>query len=83
MDAIPGRTNHAKIYIIRPGTYLGFCAEICGVGHSRIPIVVSGIPLDYWMKSVKTAAIDGDRWLEKKFGRKPDHRVIRPKTMWQ
>lgn len=34
MDAIPGHTNVLRIVADRPGTYLGECAEYCGVGHA-------------------------------------------------
>ncbi len=35
MDAIPGRVNRLTIEAYAPGTYLGICAEYCGIGHSR------------------------------------------------
>ncbi len=39
-DAIPGFINEAWARIDEPGTYRGQCAELCGVGHAYMPIVV-------------------------------------------
>ena len=36
LDAIPGRTNRARIVADAPGTYGGLCAEFCGLGHARM-----------------------------------------------
>ncbi len=36
LDAIPGRTNRARISADAPGTYAGLCAEFCGLGHARM-----------------------------------------------
>ena len=40
MDAVPGRGNSLYTTIIKPGMYYGFCSELCGDGHSMMPIVV-------------------------------------------
>ena len=34
MDAIPGRTNRARLIADAPGTYEGLCAEFCGLDHA-------------------------------------------------
>lgn len=48
-DAIPGRLNQLTLYSRKPGIFHGQCSEICGVGHSFIPIQVEFIkPLDWW-----------------------------------
>lgn len=41
-DAIPGFTNEVWTFIDadKPGTYRGQCAELCGVKHGFMPIVV-------------------------------------------
>lgn len=39
-DAIPGFINEAWTKIEVPGTYRGQCAELCGVNHGYMPIVV-------------------------------------------
>jgi len=40
MDAIPGRLNQVPLYIKREGIFFGQCSEICGAGHSYMPITV-------------------------------------------
>lgn len=37
-DATPGRINAVGIEAYRPGFYYGQCSELCGVGHSFMPI---------------------------------------------
>jgi cytochrome c oxidase subunit II len=39
-DAIPGRTNHTWFRADRTGTFLGRCAEMCGLYHAKMPIRV-------------------------------------------
>lgn len=39
-DAIGGLINEAWAVIDKPGTYRGQCAELCGVNHAFMPIVV-------------------------------------------
>lgn len=39
-DAIPGSINEVWTKIDVPGTYRGQCAELCGVNHGYMPIVV-------------------------------------------
>lgn len=43
-DAMPGFINESWAYIEQPGTYRGQCAELCGVGHGYMPIVVEALP---------------------------------------
>lgn len=50
-DAIPGYINLVDLVIRKPGWYLGQCAELCGVNHAYMPIVVQAMP-----------AADFDRW---------------------
>lgn len=40
MDAIPGRLNHLFFSPQMHGLFIGYCAELCGVKHSIMPIVV-------------------------------------------
>jgi len=44
LDACPGRLNQTSVYIKRPGVFYGQCSEICGVGHSYMPIVIQAVP---------------------------------------
>lgn len=39
-DAISGFINEAWAKIDKPGTYRGQCAELCGINHAFMPIVV-------------------------------------------
>jgi cytochrome c oxidase subunit II len=36
MDVVPGRDNHFSFTPTREGTFVGRCAELCGVYHSRM-----------------------------------------------
>ncbi|KTD72316.1 cytochrome c oxidase subunit II [Legionella tucsonensis] len=42
-DAIPGFMYEAWAKIDKPGTYRGQCAELCGVNHGFMPIVVEAV----------------------------------------
>jgi len=39
-DAVPGRRNAVKVVPLASGMAFGNCYELCGVGHSQIPITV-------------------------------------------
>uniref|UniRef100_UPI0030E39C0D cytochrome oxidase subunit II n=1 Tax=Taeniothrips eucharii TaxID=1818613 RepID=UPI0030E39C0D len=43
IDAIPGRLNSINFQIMKPGLFYGQCAEICGTGHSFMPICMESI----------------------------------------
>lgn len=40
MDAIPGRLNQISFIPDRYGVFTGYCSELCGAGHSYMPIVL-------------------------------------------
>lgn len=40
IDAVPGRLNETWFQATKVGTFYGQCSEICGTGHSFMPIVV-------------------------------------------
>lgn len=42
-DAIPGFMYEAWAIIEEPGTYRGQCAELCGINHGFMPIVVQAV----------------------------------------
>lgn len=42
-DAVPGYLRETWVEIDKPGTYRGQCAELCGVGHAFMPIVVKAV----------------------------------------
>lgn len=48
-DAVPGRLNHANLFVERKGVFYGQCSEICGVNHGFMPIkVVVESVSDFW-----------------------------------
>lgn len=52
LDAIPGRTLVLRLQADEPGRYLGQCAEFCGLGHARMPLVVIAMTpeaFDAWL----------------------------------
>lgn len=50
LDAVPGRLNYFNLYLLRNGTWGGFCAEICGPNHSQMSIVVEGVEKSQFTK---------------------------------
>ena len=53
-DAIPGFINENWFEATVPGTYRGQCAELCGVNHGFMPIVVKAVSqeeFDRWVKN--------------------------------
>lgn len=56
-DAVPGFIRDAWFKVDVPGTYRGQCAELCGVGHAFMPVVVEAVPpAQYaaWLADQKT-----------------------------
>lgn len=56
-DAVPGRLNEAWFKIDKPGVYYGQCSEICGNGHSYMPIKVRAVTeaeFTAWVAEAKT-----------------------------
>ena len=52
-DAVPGRLNETWMNIEKPGVYFGQCSEICGAGHSYMPIEVHAVSkeeFDAWTR---------------------------------
>lgn len=53
-DAIPGYTNELWFNVSegKEGIYRGQCAELCGIGHLHMPVVVkviNGKEFDAWL----------------------------------
>jgi cytochrome c oxidase subunit II len=70
-DAIPGFIRDTWFQVDQPGTYRGQCAELCGVGHGFMPIVVEVVTPEKfadWKQAQKTqlAAIAANA--DKKYG---------------
>lgn len=51
-DAIPGFMHEAWATIDKPGTYRGQCAELCGINHGFMPIVVEAVSDEAFQKWV-------------------------------
>jgi len=67
-DAVPGYINEAWFKADTEGTYRGQCAELCGMDHGFMPIVVRVVPrteYETWLTAhraaVQTSATDGAR----------------------
>ena len=59
-DAIPGFINETWARINRPGIYRGQCAELCGILHAYMPIVVIAVPekeFNDWLLKQKQPAV--------------------------
>lgn len=60
-DLIPGRENHLQLEADEPGTYLGTCAEYCGLSHANMRFaVIAHDPADFerWVAGQRRAAAD-------------------------
>ncbi len=53
IDAIPGRLNQTSFFIYREGIFFGQCSELCGFGHSLMPIVVEAVNLKNFLLDIK------------------------------
>ena len=47
--ACTGRLNETSLFILREGVFYGQCSEICGVGHSNMPIAVEAVSVDKYI----------------------------------
>lgn len=59
-DAVPGFINEAWTRVNRPGIYHGQCAELCGINHAFMPIVVIAMAekdFDNWVAQQKGGAV--------------------------
>ncbi len=57
-DAVPGYINEAWTRVDEPGVYRGQCAELCGMDHAFMPIVVEVQPeaeFDIWIADQRLA----------------------------
>ncbi len=52
MDSIPGFLRETWLKIDKPGVYRGQCAELCGVGHAFMPVVVDAVSDDQFKQWV-------------------------------
>lgn len=54
MDAIPGRLNSVGLIINRPSTFYGQCSELCGVGHSVMPIGLMAVNIPDYLNFISS-----------------------------
>ena len=71
LDVIPGQTNTTWFRADRPGTYLGQCAEFCGIQHAVMLAAVEVLPreaFDQWLadeqrvQSAGTSLLGAETW---------------------
>ncbi len=55
MDGVPGKVNETWTRINEEGTYYGQCSELCGTGHSYMPIMVKAVSKQEFEEWVKQA----------------------------
>lgn len=56
-DVVPGFLRTTWVNIEKPGVYRGQCAELCGVGHAFMPIVVKAVSqqeFKMWVAQMQT-----------------------------
>jgi len=68
-DAVPGFIHEAWARINKTGTFRGQCAELCGVNHGFMPIVVEAV-----------SEGDFDQWIVKQTGKKAAAKEAAAKT---
>ena len=69
-DAIPGFIRDAWFQVDQPGTYRGQCAELCGVGHGFMPVVVEVVTPEKfasWQQEQKTQVAAAAAKSDKKY----------------
>ncbi len=62
-DVIPGHTNAFEVTPNKEGTFLGKCAELCGVDHSRMLFNVKVVPPERYEQHLKDLAKKGQTGL--------------------
>lgn len=69
-DALAGFINEAWTIIDKPGTYRGQCAELCGINHAFMPIVVVAVTEQGyadWIAKQKGQATQGEAEVNKEW----------------
>jgi cytochrome c oxidase subunit II len=62
-DIIPGRTNLLTLQADHPGTYLGQCKELCGIGHGFMRLrVIAQSPgeFDQWTQDLQAESTSAE-----------------------
>jgi cytochrome c oxidase subunit 2 len=55
LDAVPGQVNETWVELTREGTFYGQCSEICGPGHSYMPIEIKAVSKEAFAQWVEQA----------------------------
>lgn len=58
-DAVPGIDNEFDVEVDEPGTWVGRCAEYCGIDHFRMNFAVRAVPgpeFDRWLATQREAS---------------------------
>lgn len=81
MDVIPGRTNVFELTPDKLGTYVGKCAELCGVDHARMLFqvkVVERAEFDAYISALKAKGQSGmlETGRINTEGQKPEERTL-------
>jgi cytochrome c oxidase subunit 2 len=59
-DVIPGRLNQFEVTLTKTGTFVGRCAELCGVDHDKMTFYVKVVPgpeYDKFISARETATV--------------------------
>jgi cytochrome c oxidase subunit 2 len=62
IDLMPGQRNEVLLYADRAGTYLGQCAEFCGLQHAHMELIVVAQPraqFQRWLRGQSSGASSG------------------------
>jgi cytochrome c oxidase subunit 2 len=54
-DAIPGFVNHFDLNPTHVGTFVGECAEFCGLNHAEMYFTVEAVPPERFASALRTA----------------------------
>ena len=63
-DAIPGFMHEAWARIEKPGVYRGQCAELCGINHGFMPIVVEAVTEEQFAQWVAQQTKVADKYAD-------------------
>lgn len=58
LDGVPGRINETWVRINEVGTYYGQCSELCGTGHSYMPIMIEAVSKEDFNAWVEEAKVE-------------------------
>ena len=64
LDTNPGRLNETWVRIDKPGTYYGFCSELCGANHSYMPIQIQAVSVQQFNAWVQRQTAVGQTAVE-------------------